>query len=151
MVKAHVELLGTSTGDSNRSVLLFFDDQRYLFECGDGTQRICTEYGVSIATEKLRRIFVSRMDPSSVGGVLGLALTVADSGKSSLRLVGPEGLKRLLSESKPFFYRPKMDIEVEEVSVQDSNSPASICDERYVTIEAVPITCSQGNREQEGR
>jgi len=143
MVKAHVELLGSHTGDSNRSVLLFFDEERYLFECGDGTQRLCTEYGVSIATEKLHRVFVSRMDPASIGGLLGMALTVADSGRKALNIVGPEGLSRFVNESRAFVYRPKMVLDVTEIRA-DSNQVNVVCEKNYVSIEAVPITSTLG-------
>mmetsp|Transcript_1598 Transcript_1598/g.4798 ORF Transcript_1598/g.4798 Transcript_1598/m.4798 type:complete len:708 (-) Transcript_1598:413-2536(-) len=143
MVKAHIELLGSSTGDSNQSALLFFDEQRYLFECGEGTQRLCTEYGVNIVTDKLKKIFVSRMDPSSIGGILGLALTVADGGRKAIHIVGPQGLGNLVAQSKSFFCRPNMGLEITEVPSEDHGRERCCFDEPNVLIEAVPVCCAQ--------
>jgi ribonuclease Z len=43
-MKIYAQVLGTATGDSTPTLLIFFDQKRFLFNCGEGTQRFCTEH-----------------------------------------------------------------------------------------------------------
>lgn len=74
-MKVFAQLLGTATGDMTPSLLLFFDTQRYLFDCGESTQRLCTERKVRLG--KLDRIFVSDVTPDTVGGLPGTCTTLS--------------------------------------------------------------------------
>lgn len=47
-MKIYAQVLGTATGDSTPTILIFFDQKRYLFNCGEGTQRFCTEHKAHI-------------------------------------------------------------------------------------------------------
>ena len=69
---AHLQLLGTDTADSTPSVLLFFDRARYLFNAGEGTQRLCTEHGIRMT--KIQNVFLTRLSPDAVGGLPGKLL-----------------------------------------------------------------------------
>lgn len=41
-----LQVVGTDTGDSTPSVVLNVDSKRYLFNCGEGTQRMFSELKV---------------------------------------------------------------------------------------------------------
>lgn len=45
-MKVYVQFLGSETGDSSPSFLVFFENYRYLFNVGEGTQRFCLEHKV---------------------------------------------------------------------------------------------------------
>lgn len=138
-MRAFVEIIGSGNEDSSSSIQLFFDEGRYLFECGDGTQRLCTEYSIKLA--RLRGIYLTSLSAPSVGGLLGLILTVADSGKEALSLSAPHGLKNLLGAARPFFYRPSLKWQLKEVDLQTKieQLPVFITKDENVTIQAVPV------------
>lgn len=67
---------------------------RYLFNCGEGTQRLAHEHKMKLA--KLEHIFVTQAVWKNMGGLPGAALTIQDVGVPEITLHGPEGLVRYL-------------------------------------------------------
>lgn len=63
---------------------------RYLFNCGEGTQRLANEHKTKIA--RLEHIFMTQTKWEHIGGLPGLSLTVQDAGVPELTLHGPPGL-----------------------------------------------------------
>lgn len=154
-MRAFVEVLGAGTPDAGSSVLLFFDDARYMFECGDGTQRYCTERSVRLG--RLRGLFLSSLEATSVGGLLGMVLTIADAGKEKVSIVGPTGVSKVFDFARTcgFCHRPAMDttlIDVEAPKVMPGDSVdavhataskvATVLEDTNVTIRAIPIPAS---------
>ncbi|TPX59210.1 hypothetical protein SpCBS45565_g07802 [Spizellomyces sp. 'palustris'] len=70
-MKSYIQILGTQTGDTTPSVLVFFDSQRYLFNAGEGTQRFCIENKVRLG--KLTNVFLTRINWDTCGGIPGNA------------------------------------------------------------------------------
>lgn len=136
---AHIEIIGSGSYDCSSSVQLFFDNGRYLFDCGDGTQRLCTEYGIKLS--KLKGVYLSSVTAPSVGGLFGLLLTVADSGKDKLSIFGPNGMKTLFQAARSFFYRPNLINTVTEINMNKgpSDTPVTVTNDSSVSIQAVPI------------
>lgn len=66
------------------------DPSRYLFNCGEGTQRLANEHKTKIA--RLEHIFMTQTKWQHIGGLPGLSLTVQDTGVPELTLHGPPGL-----------------------------------------------------------
>lgn len=77
---------------SNYSILIIINDEyfRYIFNVGEGTQRIAHENGVKIA--RLEHVFITYPVWENVGGLLGMALTVQECGVPELTIHGPEGI-----------------------------------------------------------
>lgn len=69
-MKVFVQVVGADTGDSTPTLLVFFDAKRYLFNCGEGTQRLCTEYKVRLS--RVDNIFLTRLSWENVGGLPGM-------------------------------------------------------------------------------
>lgn len=72
------------------SMYLFTDQNRYLFNCSEGTQRLAHEHKSKLA--KLDHIFVTSGRWERVGGLPGVALTVQDIGVDKLWVHGPPGI-----------------------------------------------------------
>lgn len=68
---------------------------RYLFNCGEGTQRLAHEHKTKLA--RLEHIFITRTSWERTGGLPGLSLTLQDTGVPNLTLHGPDGLVRFIS------------------------------------------------------
>lgn len=138
-MRSFVEVIGCGSHDCSSSVQLFFDSGRYLFECGDGTQRVCTELGTKLS--RLRSIYLSSLSAPSIGGLFGLMLTVADAGKERVSIAAPGGLPSLFNSARSFCYRPSLVHTFHQVNLQSPQSslPITVTDDENVTIEAVPI------------
>ncbi|KAG4978936.1 hypothetical protein AAZX31_13G337200 [Glycine max] len=101
---SYVQILGTGmdTQDTSPSVLLFFDNQRFIFNAGEGLQRFCTEHKIKLS--KIDHIFLSRVCSETAGGLPGLLLTLAGMGEEgmSVNIWGPSDLKYLVDAMRSF-------------------------------------------------
>jgi ribonuclease Z len=119
MVKTYVQFLGTAGPDNLPSLLIFFDNVRYLFGCGEGTQRFCVEHKVRLS--KVSHIFVPQVSWEQLGGMpgtssspllpsvtnssAGMMLTLADVGVKQLNIHGPANLTHFLCATRFFVCR----------------------------------------------
>jgi hypothetical protein len=69
IMKFYTQVVGGATGDSTPSIVFCFENKRYLFNCGEGTQRFCTEHKVKMT--KIDTIFVTRLSWDLLGGIPG--------------------------------------------------------------------------------
>ncbi|XP_054784169.1 tRNase Z TRZ3, mitochondrial-like isoform X2 [Prosopis cineraria] len=101
---SYVQILGTGmdTQDTSPSVLLFFDNQRFIFNAGEGLQRFCTEHKIKLS--KIDHIFLSRVCSETAGGLPGLLLTLAGMGEEGMtvNIWGPSDLKYLINAMGSF-------------------------------------------------
>lgn len=63
---------------------------RYLFNCGEGTQRLAHEHKMKLS--RIEHIFVTQPIWKNIGGLPGIALTIQDVGVPEITLHGPQGL-----------------------------------------------------------
>ncbi|KAI9103213.1 beta-lactamase-like protein [Phlyctochytrium arcticum] len=116
-MRYYLQVVSTDTFDSSPSVLLHFDSQRYLFNCGEGTQRFCHEHKARLA--KVKNVFLTRVAWDCVGGLPGMLLTMADAGTSSLGLKGPRNLTHFMAATRHFIYRDALDLSTYEFDHDD--------------------------------
>ncbi|CAG8440575.1 11933_t:CDS:10 [Diversispora eburnea] len=87
-MKSYVQIFGSGTVDVPPAILVHFDNQkhsqRYLFNCGEGTQRFCLQH--KIKASKIKKIFFTRINWESFGGIPGMLLTLADAGVKDIKL-----------------------------------------------------------------
>jgi ribonuclease Z len=69
-MKSYIQILGTFTSDTTPSIVVHYDSQRYLFNCGEGTQRLLTEHKIRMG--KLKNVFLTHMDWRYSGGIPGI-------------------------------------------------------------------------------
>lgn len=67
---------------------------RYMFNVGEGTQRIAHEHRVKIS--RMEHLFITYPIWENMGGLPGLALTLQECGVPDLTVHGPKGLVRCL-------------------------------------------------------
>lgn len=104
---------------------------RYLFNCGEGTQRLAHEHKTKLA--RLEHIFMTRTSWQRIGGLPGLSLTVQDSGVPKLALHGPPGLDELFRAMRRFVILK--DLKVEAIDCDANRS----YDDSVLRITYVPI------------
>ncbi|XP_068192586.1 zinc phosphodiesterase ELAC protein 2 isoform X2 [Antennarius striatus] len=95
-----LQVVGAGSRDTPPSLFVFSDFNGYLFNCGEGTQRLMQEHRLKIV--RLDNIFVTRMNWSNVGGLSGMLLTMKDTRVSGCVLSGPPQLENYLDAIKTF-------------------------------------------------
>ncbi|XP_064542310.1 ribonuclease Z, mitochondrial isoform X1 [Drosophila montana] len=96
----NLQVLGAGANGAPGAVYLFTDQSRYLFNCGEGTQRLAHEHKTRLS--RLEHIFVTRNTWTTVGGLPGLALTIQDAGVRNVGLHGPPHLETMLQSMRRF-------------------------------------------------
>lgn len=86
---------------SGKALLLFFDKKRYIFNCFEGFQRYSIEKGIKLSS--LSAIFLCTAD--AIPPLIGTYLTIGDSGKSEICIVGTPRHKQIFEHAKAFAYR----------------------------------------------
>lgn len=81
-------MLGNGSSSTPAAVYLCTDQNRYLFNCGEVTQRLAHKTKLS----RLEHIFMTRTIWNHLGGLPGLTLTIQDTRVPDLTLHGPPGL-----------------------------------------------------------
>ncbi|XP_017087107.2 ribonuclease Z, mitochondrial [Drosophila bipectinata] len=96
----NLQVLGAGANGAPAAVYMFTDQARYLFNCGEGTQRLAHEHKTRLS--RLEQIFVTRNTWAAVGGLPGLALTIQDAGVRNVGLHGPPHLSTMLQSMRRF-------------------------------------------------
>ncbi|TPX37621.1 hypothetical protein SmJEL517_g00625 [Synchytrium microbalum] len=126
--KCFLQVLGTQTGDTCPSILAYFENQRYLFSVGEGSQRFTIENRVRLS--KLSNIFLTRVHWDSLGGVpgklwlvltfdfarkplkfdtsvekIGMLLSLSDAGNRNIQIHGGTNLTHYIAATRHFVFR----------------------------------------------
>uniref|UniRef100_M4B7Q7 ribonuclease Z n=1 Tax=Hyaloperonospora arabidopsidis (strain Emoy2) TaxID=559515 RepID=M4B7Q7_HYAAE len=142
----HVQVLSVQSIETAPSLLLATESRRFLFNVGEGTQRLCMEHHIRLA--KLQNVFLTELRCPTIGGLPGMVLTVSDTGKTGIRVHGPPDLQKYLKATRHFLYRPYFKLEAAEVvpssSEGDRITPPSSCyEDDEVLVYAVAVAKAQ--------
>uniref|UniRef100_A0A665TAZ6 Zinc phosphodiesterase ELAC protein 2 n=1 Tax=Echeneis naucrates TaxID=173247 RepID=A0A665TAZ6_ECHNA len=96
----YLQVVGAGTRDNAASLYVFSEYNRYLFNCGEGTQRLMQEHKLKAA--HLDNIFLTRLSWENVGGLSGMILTLKDTGVPECVLSGPPQLENYINAIKSF-------------------------------------------------
>ncbi|XP_064644718.1 zinc phosphodiesterase ELAC protein 2-like [Lineus longissimus] len=94
------QVIGTGGRGTPKSVLLITEHYRYLFNCGEGTQRIVTEH--KMKPSRIEHIFITHHSWNNIGGLLGMALTLQAVGMPTVTLHGPPEVENMVNHAKRF-------------------------------------------------
>ncbi|RKP27855.1 beta-lactamase-like protein, partial [Syncephalis pseudoplumigaleata] len=111
------QVVGTASPDTTPSIVVHFDSQRYLFNCGEGTQRLFVENGVR--ANKVTNVFLTRLNWDCIGGVPGMILTLADAGVRRLHFHGGPNLTHFMAANRHFVARTGLSVKVNEYPLND--------------------------------
>ncbi|KAJ2685956.1 hypothetical protein IWW39_003951 [Coemansia spiralis] len=132
-MKWYVQVVKPSTyNQQSTSVLVQIDSQRYLFNCGEGTQRLGFENKMRMS--KISAIFLTRVDWETMGGLPGMLLTLADTGLGDLSVCGGHNLTHALAATRHFIMRNKLGLRVNEM--RDGDATAAFQDKN---LQVLPI------------
>ncbi|KAL8211638.1 UNVERIFIED_CONTAM: hypothetical protein K2H54_004606 [Gekko kuhli] len=95
-----VQVAGAGAREAGAALYVFSEFNRYLFNCGEGVQRLMQEHKLKVA--RLDNIFLTRMNWANVGGLSGMVLTLKETGVPKCVLSGPPQLEKYLEAIKVF-------------------------------------------------
>ncbi|EDS28618.1 ribonuclease Z, mitochondrial [Culex quinquefasciatus] len=134
----NLQVVGSGAAGSPASVYLFSDQTRYLFNCGEGTQRLAYEHKTKLSS--LENIFMTRTCWERIGGLPGICLTMQDVGVPSVTLHGPPGLDELFKAMSRFVILKDMKVRAAECRAED------LYEDHVMTLKYVAI----GRKVEEG-
>ncbi|XP_049600942.1 zinc phosphodiesterase ELAC protein 2 [Syngnathus scovelli] len=133
----YVQVVGAGSRDNAASLYVFSEFNRYLFNCGEGTQRLMHEH--KLRASRLDNIFLTRMSWENVGGLSGMILTLKDTGVPDCVLSGPPQLESYVKAIKTF----SGPLDSIKLSVRPYTDQTYTDD--TMTVVQVPIFASPGN------
>ncbi|TRY95749.1 hypothetical protein DNTS_022143 [Danionella cerebrum] len=127
----YLQVLGSGSRDSGAALMLHADGNRYLFNCGEGTQRLMTEQRLKLS--QTRNIFLTRMCWETVGGLTGMFLSLKEIESTGCVVSGPLELEHLLQGIFSLAGQlPELEIEI-----QPYTDP--LYKDEYVSVTQVPL------------
>ena len=76
---------------------------RVLINCGDSTQRFCSEHKLKLS--KVSAILITSLAPRNISGLPGVILTLSSLGIGKIKLIGPYGLQGIIDNMTTFVNR----------------------------------------------
>uniref|UniRef100_A0A8C4QNP6 Zinc phosphodiesterase ELAC protein 2 n=1 Tax=Eptatretus burgeri TaxID=7764 RepID=A0A8C4QNP6_EPTBU len=134
----HLEVLAAGGRDAGAAVHVASEFGRYLFNCGEGIQRLVQEFKVKAV--RMENIFITRMDWSNIGGLPGMILTLNDTGLPSCRLFGPPELNSFLDGMKTFSSPLTI-----KIDVQSYKEPMYV--DSTMSVQQIPIFSEKADSE----
>ncbi|CAH2037919.1 unnamed protein product, partial [Iphiclides podalirius] len=110
----YLQVLGSGARGAPNTLYLFTDQKRYLFNCGESTQRLAHEHKVKLT--RLDHIFITSKTWRNLGGLPGLSLTLQDVGVPNITLHGPDGLDELYTATRRFVIMTDMNVTMAKCS-----------------------------------
>nr|XP_045597729.1 ribonuclease Z, mitochondrial-like isoform X1 [Procambarus clarkii] len=105
----YLQVLGSGSPGGSRALYVFTEQARYLFNCGEGTQRLAHEHKVKLSMTE--HILITHKDWENVGGLPGILLTLQDTGVPEIILHGPPGIDSLYYDTRHFMRFRDLNIE----------------------------------------
>ncbi|KAF5890065.1 zinc phosphodiesterase ELAC protein 2 [Clarias magur] len=139
----YAQAVGAGARENGASLYVFSEYNRYLFNCGEGTQRLMQEHKLKAA--RLDNIFLTRMCWDTVGGLSGMILTLKDTGVPECVMSGPPQLEKYLSAIR-VFSGPLDDI---RLSVRPYTEPEY--KDNTMTVTQVPLFAEQTSSDRTRR
>lgn len=137
----YLQVVAAGGRDAGAALYVFSEYNRYLFNCGEGVQRLMQEHKLKVA--RLDNIFLTRMHWCNVGGLCGMILTLKETGLPKCVLSGPPQLEQYLEAIK-IFSGPLKGI---DLAVRPHSAPEY--KDETMTVFQVPIYSEQRCGEQQ--
>ncbi|XP_076298714.1 ribonuclease Z [Lasioglossum baleicum] len=132
-----VQVLGSGANGAPSSLFLSTDHVNYIFNCGEGSQRVSQEHHFKLA--KVEHLFITNNSWRNIGGILGLLLTLQEIGLPKVMLHGSEEIAEFLNKSLMFTTFSKLKFSFASINESEPYKDS------VLTIWYVPISKSNKN------
>lgn len=135
----YLQILSLDTVSCSPSVIVVTEGSRFLFDSGEGIQRLCVEHRARIA--KLEGVYLTRLSPETVSGLPGLCLTAIDAARSKIALVGPKDTSLFWESTKHFMRKGTFEVCVSEPVMDKASSRMFVAAQKYtdMTVHSIPL------------
>jgi ribonuclease Z len=138
-VSMHV--LGNGGPGNPASLMLVTDHYRYLFNCGEGSQRLAVEHGMKVA--KLSHVFLTHCKWKNCGGLPGMSMTLQSMGIPALTVHSPVPILNLYEMTRLFSVTAELDVNQKTADDKVFTDPNITV--TYVLIRKSPENCNNGD------
>uniref|UniRef100_A0A1A9WWX6 Zinc phosphodiesterase ELAC protein 2 n=1 Tax=Glossina brevipalpis TaxID=37001 RepID=A0A1A9WWX6_9MUSC len=129
-----LQVLGAGGNGAPVSLFLFTDHSRYLFNCGEGTQRLAHEHKTRLA--RMESVFFTRNTWPAIGGLPGLILTLQETGVRNLSLYGPPYLDNIFYSMKKFVILRNLQLKIKDCTQADEQHfEDGVMSMKFITLE----------------
>ncbi|XP_078044137.1 ribonuclease Z isoform X2 [Augochlora pura] len=130
-----VQVIGSGANGAPSSIFISSDHNNYIFNCGEGLQRLIQEHHFKLA--KVEHIFITKHCWKNIGGLTGILLTLQEMGLSKITFHGSNEIAEFLNKTKIFaaFYKIKFNFAAIDESKPYEDDIMSIY---YVPISKIP-------------
>lgn len=135
-----LQVLSTGNDSLSPSFMIFFDNTRFLFNCGEGMQRYFSQHKIRLV--KLNTILLTRLVWTHIGGLPGLILSAADAGSSGMKIIGPRGTNSFIKSLHPFVRRSGFPVSIKD---DESNEEFQIDPLKIKTFYLSTLSCNIAN------
>lgn len=139
--KVSIDVIGNGCRGSPGVLSLSTDHQRYLFNCGEETQRVTIESSLRVG--KIRHVFLTQANWKNMGGLPGLSMTLQGIGIPDITVHSPKDILPLYSITKRFSVSSELNVDGKTIA------DGSFCDQDveilYAPIQRKVATCQNGN------
>ncbi|XP_014470269.1 PREDICTED: ribonuclease Z, mitochondrial [Dinoponera quadriceps] len=129
-----LQILGSGAYGAPRCVYLSAGHISYLFNCGEGTQKLAHEHKYRLV--KLEHVFITSANWENLGGMPGMLLTIQEAGVPEINIHGPKGTVEIFDAIKRFVYLH--DLKVREATCDESQSYT----DQVMSVSYIPIAKS---------
>ncbi|XP_033321484.2 ribonuclease Z [Megalopta genalis] len=95
-----VQILGTGAYGAPRSIVITTDHVNYIFNCGEGVQRLAQEHHFKLL--KAEHILITKPDWKNIGGLPGMLLSMQETGLPEITIHGSNEIAEFIDMSKIF-------------------------------------------------
>ncbi|ANQ09957.1 Ribonuclease Z [Plasmodium coatneyi] len=113
-MEVYIQMVGCHKLAVPPSLRLFVNGEFTLFNCGENVQRFLNEHKLHVV--KTRNIFFTKINPETIGGLVGLLLTIDNIANSDISIYGPKPIEQIVNNFKSSFAKLKnIKLQVHEI------------------------------------
>ncbi|XP_043796715.1 ribonuclease Z, mitochondrial isoform X2 [Apis laboriosa] len=131
---AKLKVLGSGALGTPENIFFISDHVNYIFNCGEGTQRLSQEHHCKLS--KVYNIFVTHSSWKNVGGIPGFLLTAQSNGLKKINIHCPEGFDSFIQTIQSFISLPNLKISFPAIN------ESKVYTDDIMNISYIPITKS---------
>ncbi|KAI4475340.1 hypothetical protein M0802_015198 [Mischocyttarus mexicanus] len=136
--EVRLQVLGSGSRAGSTSLILITDRKRYMFNCGEGVQRLATEHKTKLS--KIQRIFITSGIWKNLGGLPGIVFTIQsisdemkDESNNVVNITAPRRTEQMLKILRESNIMKKLLISVDELETIKQY------DDDVMTVSCIPI------------
>ncbi|VTZ70285.1 ribonuclease Z, putative [Plasmodium chabaudi chabaudi] len=114
-MEVYIQMIGWHKLAIPSSLRLFVNGEFTLINCGENNQRFLNEHKMHIA--RIKNICFTKISPETIGGLIGLLLTIDNISDNAISIYGPKPIERIINNFTSSFAKIKnLKITIHEIS-----------------------------------